>query len=134
MKRTKDYPLNFAYIYDYPDHATEVFKKVKPHKDTFIGLAVLEGCFLCENSQEIHETLQIGEKLGIKQGDGPKHSFPPLLVSRENGEEIGKIPYAHSIFPNVLLDRGISLWCYAEAKNYKSDILEIAVSIYCENY
>ncbi|MBE6691985.1 MAG: hypothetical protein E7586_01460 [Ruminococcaceae bacterium] len=134
MRKIKDYPLDFSYIRDYPDRATKTFKKAKPYKDTFIGLAVLEGSFLCENSKEIYESLQIGEKLIVKQVDGPRHSFPPLMVYRENSEEIGKIPSAHSIFPNVLIDRGISLWCYAEAKSFESDILEIAVSINCENY
>ncbi len=134
IKKRKEYPLTFSYICDYPELALDVFKKEKPHKDTLIGLAVLEGCFLCDNPKEIYETLQIGEKLSVKKLEGLKQSLPPLVVSRENGEEIGKIPFSHGIFPNLLIERGINLWCYAEAKSFKSDILEIAVSIYCENY
>ena len=80
------------------------------------------------------ETLEIGERLYIKQQQGSKHHLPPLTVFREKGDELGKLPFAQSILPNILTERGISVWCYAEAKSYVSDILEIAVSVYCDNY
>ena len=134
MKTKITYPLPLSYISDRHDEAVSFFQKKRPHKETFIDLAVLEGSFLCENDREIFETLEIGERLYIKQQQGSKHHLPPLTVFREKGDELGKLPFAQSILPNILTERGISVWCYAEAKSYVSDILEIAVSVYCDSY
>ena len=123
-----------TYIKNRREDAVRFFQKKRPRKETFIDLAILEGSFLCENDREIYKTLEIGEKLYIKRQEGSKHQLPPLTVFRENGDELGKLPFAQSILPNILAERSVSVWCYAEAKSFLSDILEIAVSVYCEKY
>lgn len=130
MRRSKDYPLTFGQISNHHEYAVNLFEKIKPHKETFIDVVVLEGAFLCENPSEIYKSLQIGERLALEIE--PKTQA--LIAIRESGEKIGKIPFTEAILPSVLISRGISLWAYAEAKEFQGDILEIAVSIYCENY
>ena len=134
MRKSKVYPLSLSQISQNRNYALSVFKKIKPHKGTFIDVVVLEGSFLCDDSKSVYESLEIGETLFIRKDEESKQPMSALFVFRQAGEEIGKIPFANAILPNLLLERGIHLWCYAESKSFNADILEIAVSIYCENY
>lgn len=135
MKLTKNqYPLTLSVIADKPEMAKKIMLKENPHKGVFIGLCKLEGSFLCDSPGEVYSSLSIGEKLCITPDASSKHTYPPLMVTLADGTLLGKLPFGNSVIPNMLLSRGISVWCHAEAKVFGAGMLEIAVSVYCEDY
>ena len=132
--KTTDYPVPLATIIDHPEIAKKIFLEERPHKDTFIGVAKLDGSFMADNVGEMYDSLQIGEKLLLSLEEGAKHSLPTLKVLRIDGSFVGYLQYSTAILPNFLISRGIEVWCYAEAKSFNGGLPEIGVSIYCENY
>lgn len=134
MRKLKDYPVSLSVISEHPKRANEIFLEARPHKGAYIGVAKLQGSFLCELTGDVFADLEIGEKLTVAPDLQSKLSLPPLNVTKEDGTFLGILPYAEAILPNILISRGIELWCYAEAKEFKGGIPEIVVSIYCEEY
>jgi len=135
MKLTEFYPINFKLLNDRKELVYSVFRKVKPHKGGFISVCKLDGSFLCDDCESLFASLEIGEPLSIVKRDGKgKRICQPLEVKRKNGEVIGSIPYTESVIPNLLISRGINVIAYLEIKEYASEILNLAVSVYSEKY
>lgn len=134
MNKKKLYPITISMLRDHSDMIPEIFLAARPHKGAFLGVSELDGSFLCDNAKEIFESFQLGEKLYVSVDRESKISVPPLSVYREDKTFLGTLPYGASIFPNLLLKRGVNIWCHAEAASFDNDLLSIAVSIYCEEY
>ncbi len=135
MKNKKLYPLTLDFIKNHPEESKEVFLKIRPHKGVFIGACELDGCFLCEAPHEIFDSLEVGEKLLLSlPAESKPNSAVPLEVKRDDGVELGSVPFQNSVLPCVLMSRGINVFCYLEAKELKSGLLSLAVSVYCEKY
>lgn len=135
MKLSEFYPITFKLLNDRKELVYNVFRKVKPHKGGFISVCKLDGSFLCEDCESLFATLAIGEQLFIVKREGQgKRTCQPLEVKRKNGEVIGSIPYTESVIPNLLISRGVNVTAYLEIKEYASDILNLAVSVYSEKY
>lgn len=133
-KKKYSYPVEMKkFKYDL-DKVPEIFVELKPHKGTFISVTMLHGSFLCENAGEVFKTLELGEKLLISADPNSKLLLPPILVHRQDKTFLGKIPATFSLLPFILLQREIDVWCHIEAMTFEDEYLEIAVSIYCENY
>ncbi len=137
MKKYKNlYPITVEMAEVHLGNVSKIFKEVRPHKEgSFIGVAVLEGGFYIENKEEIFRDLKIGEKLilSFEPAKNPL-TVTPITVHRLNGTDLGFIPVDAQALLNMLMCRGIELFAFCEAKSFKSDILKIAVSLYCENY
>ncbi len=134
MRRNK-YPLTFEDFSERTDYAIKVFESVKPHKkECFIGVCTLEGSFMCDDPKSIYETLSQGERLELNPEPDSALALPRLEVRRADKTKIGMLPFADAVLPNMLLKRGLSVWCYFEASRFNSELLEIAVSIYCPRY
>jgi len=128
MKKPKyTYPVTVSMVLDHPDEVNNLFIKKKRHKDgVFLGVCILE----YDLDRQETEPITFGERFSLST----ENENLPLCVFRENGENIGNLPYADSIFPKTLLRLGINVWCYAECVEYKIDIPTVAVSIYCDKY
>ena len=133
-KNKFSYPIEIKkFKYD-REKIRDIFIEQKPHKGTFITVAMLNGSFMCENAEEIFKTLEIGEKLLVSFDKDSKMLLPSILVHRSDDTFLGRIPRAFSMLPFTLLQRDVDVWCYVEAISFEDEYLEIAVSIYCENY
>ena len=132
MFKRKNYPVSVSFVKDHYEKLPKIFKKVRPHKEVFIGVCLLDGSFMCDSPEELYSSLTLGEKLSVLCYDTEK--VEPLEVRRNNGTVLGTLPFNESVFPNMLISRGIDVFCYIEATDFTAGILEIAVSIYCERY
>lgn len=135
MKFADFYPINFKLLDDRKELVYNVFRAVEPHKGGFISVCRLDGSFLCDDCESLFASLRTGEPLSVVMCDNKgKHICRPLEVKRKNGEVIGTLPYTESIIPNLLAARGINVTAYLEIKEFSSDILNLAVSVYSEKY
>jgi len=134
MKKRNDYPLSLPAIKSNINFARDVILKERPHKGAFIDVFIPEGSFMVDSPGELYDSLTIGQRLSVKADETSTLDMPPLLIYNSNGEFIGKIPNAIAILPNILLSRGISLWCHLEAKAFNGGMPEFAVSVYSELY
>ena len=133
-RRTRtEYPLNFAFIKNRPTESKEIFLKKTIHKGVFIGLVVLEGTFPDGNGEEVFETLSIGEKLKIFF-DKTQQTLTPLEVRNESEITVGYLSFPMSVLLSSLIEREIECFCFLEAKDDESGVLNLAVSVYCEEY
>ena len=134
MKRKSSlYPITVKQARDDKKAVIELFKRLTPHKGGFIGVCELKGCFAWENVGETFDSLTVGELLMALPNEGAK-SFQPLNVIKYDGSVLGYLPYNESILPNMLIKRGIKVFCYVEAKEFNGGMPSVAVSIYSENY
>lgn len=130
-----DYPITVSAVTDYSKDIPKIFLSKKRHTGMFVGVSLLDGSFLCENPSCLFSSLAVGEKLSLKrENEIDKLHASTLVVSRQDGAFVGYLPLAASIFPCKLLDLGVAVWCYFEAATLESDLLTVAVSIYCEDY
>ncbi len=132
MFKKKNYPVSVSFVKEHYKELPAIFKKVRPHKEGFIGVCLLDGSFMCESPETLYSSLTVGEKLVIACDDTEK--VKPLEVKRSDGTVLGVLPFDASILPNMLISRGIDVFCYVEATDFTAGMLNIAVSIYCENY
>jgi len=130
------YPLTIPLIEDHPELMSKIFLAVRPHKEgAFVGAYLLDGSYYVENSKNLFENLVIGERLKIEILNKGKNVYTsPLVVCREDGTELGYIPLTVQTLFNMVMERGIGMFAFCEAKSYESDILKIAVSVYCDKY
>ena len=129
------YPIAIKTIQERPNLLKTLFLKLRPHQGAFIGVCELQGCFLCESKGELYSSLEIGEQLCLAyEAPGKKKGCSPISVKRKSGTVIGELPFSDSIVPNMLINRGIAVTCYLEAKEFNAGLLALGVSIYCENY
>lgn len=115
------------------DFVYGLFSELKPHKGVFVGVCLLEGCFLCDSPGELYSELAFGERLALADKSKPLKNLP-LEVIRADGTHLGNLPFADSILPNLMFARGINVYCYLEAKEFNGGMLAIAVSVYCDEY
>ncbi|MBQ8896353.1 MAG: hypothetical protein IJY88_06145 [Clostridia bacterium] len=127
------YPITVKLVADHRDLAYEIFEKLHIHKGGFIGVCELNGCFLCENVGELYSSLGFCERLALVR-ESSKSENPILNAVRTDGTVVGSLPFSDSILPNMLISRGVNVYCYAEAKEFNGGMLAIAVSIYCDEY
>ncbi len=127
------YPITVKLLADHRELVHDLFKKLAPHKGAFIGVCELQGSFLCDSVGELFESLAIGERLALVR-ENEKSLNPTLEATRFDGTAIGSLPFSSSILPNMLISRGLDVFCYMEAKEFNGGMLAIAVSIYCEEY
>lgn len=129
LRKKSLYPITLKLLKDRRSLVYEVFRKVEPHKEAFIGVCELEGCFLVDEPEALYSSLAFGERLAVVTDETNN-----LSVRRANGTEIGILPYADAVLPKMLISRGISPFCYVEAKELNNGTLAVAVSIYCDKY
>lgn len=134
MRKKSNYPVTLSLIIDHPDEAKKVFLDELPHDGAFIGVTKLDGSFLCDSVGELYSSLQQGERLSLLPEEGSAHALPALKAVRADGSFVGVLQYSAAILPNMLMSRGISVWCHLEAAQFNAGMLEIGVSIYCEKY
>ena len=134
MRNKYSYPVTLSLITDHPDTAKKVFLDRPPHKGAFIDVTKLDGSFLADSVGELYSSLQIGEKLSLLPEEGPSKRLPALKAVRADGSFVGYLQYSAAILPNMLMDRGISVWCHVEATQFNGGILEVGVSVYCDKY
>lgn len=129
MRKKSLYPITMKLLADRKSLVYEIFRSVKPNKGVFIGVCKLEGSFLCDNPEHLYNTLTVGERLSVELDETDR-----LAVKRTDGTNLGILPFMDSVLPKMILSRGINIFCYFEAKEFESDMLSIAVSIYCDEY
>lgn len=129
MKKKSFYPITLKLLSDRRSFVYEVFRKVSPHKETFIGVCELEGTFLCEEQSKLYDSLVIGERLSVVFDATNRMS-----VKRQDGTDIGIIPVTDSVLPSMLISRDLNVFAYFEAKEFENDMLTVAVSLYCDKY
>ena len=129
---SKRYPLSFADAERAAPAAISVFKRRRVHKGEFMGLSVLEGSFFADDPERIYVTLPVGEKLELAVENRKKSVC--LAVSHPAFGALGSVPPCNSVFPAYLMERGIGVSAYCEAKSLEAGVLRIAVSLYCDNY
>lgn len=135
MNYKKLYPLTIPLVEDHPRLISEIFREVRPHKEgSFVGVMLLQGSYYAENGKELFDSLIIGERLKVAAIGKASIYSNPIIVSRNDGTELGYIPKTSESLLNMLLERGIGVFAYCEAKSYTSDVLKIAVSVYCDKY
>ncbi len=127
------YPITVKMLADHPEQVHELFKRLSPHKEAFIGVCELEGTFLCDSLGELFESLYFGERLSLLP-ENEKTQNPALEATRSDGTVIGSLPFSDSLLPNMLIARGLEVFCYIEAKKFNGGMPSVAVSIYCERY
>lgn len=127
------YPIDLKLLSDHREAVSEVFRKVRPHKGAFVGVCELEGCFLCDSAGELFESLEFGERLSLFREKGKKR-YAPLAAVRKDGTAVGNLPFSDAILPNLLIERGINVYCYIEAKEFNGGMFAVAVSIYSDKY
>ena len=128
------YPLTYDEIAERRAGSLRIMQKRRRRGYAFLGLSLLEGSFLAEEPERIFATLEQGEKLQIVRGEGGTPLNPALHILREDGTDVGTLPFADSVLPNALIGRGAAVTCFAEAKKLDSGLLCIAVSLWCEDY
>ncbi len=124
--------MTLDFIETHPELADEIVWRLRPHKGTFIGNAILLTDIDCEDKYEFFESLQIGDKLSVC-GEASK-SVKPFEVKTFGGVSIGFLPFAHSSLLSMLMSRKLECFCFLEAKRDLAGVLSLAVSLYCEDY
>ncbi len=132
FKRKKNYPVTVSFVKDHYEELPAIFKKACPHKEAFIGVCLLDGCFMCESPEETYSSLAVGERLSLNCNDEEK--VKPIEVKRSDGTVLGVLPFDESVLPSMLISRGIDVFCYVEATDFTAGLFSVAVSIYCEKY
>ena len=133
IKRKSLYPITVRHLQSDKREVIELFKKITPHKGGFIDVCELKGCFTWENVGETFEALKIGEVLMAVPNESAK-SLQPLNVIKNDGSVLGYLSHSESVLPNMLIKRGIKVFCYVEAKEFNGGLPSVAVSVYSENY
>ena len=128
FKRVVPYTVSIAELKAKPEKTRLEFLKKRRHKD---GQCI--DLLFIENDIFDHDSIlpSVGDKLFAYKGP---MDMGPLDLKNENGEYIGRIPMENSIFPTILLESDISVWCFVEAVDASNTLPEIAVSLYCEEY
>ncbi len=129
MRKKSLYPITLKLLADRQSLVYDVFRSVQPHKGEFIGVCELEGSFLCDEPERLYDSLTFGEKMSVVVDETDR-----LSVERIDGTQIGILPFADGLLPNMLLSRGINVFCYLEAKELDETMLTVAVSLYCDKY
>ncbi|MBO5768229.1 MAG: hypothetical protein J6Q72_00130 [Clostridia bacterium] len=133
MKPDKSlYPITVSLLENHKLLTHELFAYYKFHKGAFIGLFLLQDVFPDSFIGELYESLCFNERLIIKRADDKENGA--LAAKREDGTVIGSLPRAESTLANMLISRGLNLFCFVEAKQFNSGYPEIAVSLYSEEY
>lgn len=133
MKPDKSlYPITVSLLQNHKLLTHELFAYYKFHKGAFIGLFLLQDVFPDSFIGELYESLDLNERLAIERADGKENGV--LSAKREDGTVIGSLPRAESTLANMLISRGLNLFCFVEAKQFNSGYPEIAVSLYSEEY
>ena len=127
------YPFSWDMIVSRPALCVNYYEKHGRRKSVFIGVAPVDGAELCDDPDRVFATLCTGEKLSLVREES-KRTNAPLSIRRDDGTALGYLPYAASVLPNALIDRGLETWCVAEAKSFEKGVLELGVSIWCEKY
>ena len=133
MKPDKSlYPITVSLLENHKLLTHELFAYYKFHKGAFIGLFLLQDVFPDSFIGELYESLDLNESLIIERADGKENGV--LSAKRVDGTVIGSLPRAESTLANMLITRGLNLFCFVEAKQFNSGYPEIAVSLYSEEY
>ncbi|MBO5767312.1 MAG: hypothetical protein J6R45_06400 [Clostridia bacterium] len=133
MKPDKSlYPITVSLLENHKLLTHELFAYYKFHKGAFIGLFLLQDVFPDSFIGELYESLDLNERLAIERADGKENGV--LSAKRVDGTVIGSLPRAESTLANMLISRGLNLFCFVEAKQFNSGYPEIAVSLYSEEY
>ena len=133
MKPDKSlYPITVSLLENHKLLTHELFAYYKFHKGAFIGLFLLQDVFPDSFIGELYESLDLNERLAIERADDKENGV--LSAKRVDGTVIGSLPRAESTLANMLISRGLNLFCFVEAKQFNSGYPEIAVSLYSEEY
>lgn len=133
MKPDKSlYPITVSLLENHKLLTHELFAYYKFHKGAFIGLFLLQDVFPDSFIGELYESLDLNERLAIERADEKENGV--LSAKRVDGTVIGSLPRAESTLANMLISRGLGLFCFVEAKQFNSGYPEIAVSLYSEEY
>ena len=133
MKPDKSlYPITVSLLENHKLLTHELFAYYKFHKGAFIGLFLLQDVFPDSFIGELYESLDLNERLAVERADEKENGV--LSAKRVDGTVIGSLPRAESTLANMLISRGLNLFCFVEAKQFNSGYPEIAVSLYSEEY
>lgn len=130
MNYKKLYPFTIRSLRERRELIIKAFQKLEPHKEAFIGVAELKGCFAAEKPEALCETLAFGERLLLTACG----ETAPLEAYRADGSFVGGLSVSESALPKWLMRRGVEVFCYVEAVEMFDDAPAVAVSIYCEDY
>ncbi len=132
MKKKDNYPITVAQAIEHFDTINEVFFAKKRHSfGKFLGVCVLEGCGLNGNAEELASLISFGDELVLKVDEDPSM---PISVFTLDGTQVGFLTFTDSLFPAILIERGIMIKSYVEAAEYTSGVLSVAVSLYFSRY
>ena len=133
MKPDKSlYPITVSLLENHKLLTHELFAYYKFHKGAFIGLFLLQDVFPDNFVGELYESLDLNERLAIERADDKENGV--ISAKRVDGTVIGSLPRAESTLANMLISRGLNLFCFVEAKQFNSGYPEIAISLYSEEY
>ena len=129
MRLKSHYPISVKLFRDERKLVYKVFRAVQPHKGVFVGVCELEGSFLCQEPEQLSSSLVVGERIELVL-DETKN----LNAQRQDGTFLGVLPYTDAVLPKMMMERGIKMFGYFEAKDFIEDLLVITISLYCEKY
>lgn len=132
MKRIADYPITVSQAKDHPETINDIFLKKKRHSfGHYLGVCLLQGIGLGEDAEKIRSSVAFGDELVLKPDVNPSM---PISVFTKDGMQVGFLTYTDSLFPMMLINRGLELKCFVEALEYSAGVLSIAVSLYFQRY
>ncbi len=132
MKKIEVYPITVSQVMDHPETVDKVFLSEKRHSfGKYLGVCLLQGCGLGGNAEKLAPLISFGDELTLKPDDDPSM---PISVFMSDGQQLGFLSYTDSLFPAMLIERGIEIKCFIEAAEYASGVLSVAVSLYFSRY
>ncbi len=133
MRRRHNYPVTVHFAENYPEKTESVFLTCRPHKGSFIGVAILDSV-TDDLLQSVYGDLSVGEILTVSRCSDHFDRLNDVYVSREDGYILGKLPHCSALLPDVLMSRGIRVYAFLEAKSCGDFYAKLLVSVYAESY
>lgn len=132
MKRISDYPITVSQAKEHPETIDKIFLAKKRHSfGNYLGVCLLQGIGLGEDTEKIFSSISFGDELVLKPDVNPSM---PISVFTKEDIQVGFLTYTDSLFPTMLIKRGLELKCFVEALEYSADVLSVAVSLYFQRY
>lgn len=132
MKKTDNYPITVNQAIERFDTIDEVFLSKQRHSfGKFLGVCVLQGCGIDGSAEKLASLIKFADELELKVD---ADTSMPISVFTLDGIQVGFLTYTDSLFPIMLIERGITIKCYVEASEYVSGVLSVAVSLYFSRY
>ncbi len=132
MKKIEEYPITVTRVKEHPETVDKIFLKKKRHSfGEYLGVCLLQGCNLDGNAESLASQLSFGDELTLHLDENPSM---PLSVYVADGVQLGFLTFTDSLFPIMLIERGLEIKCFVEAFEYVSGVLSVAVSLYVEKY